>query len=91
MGYPMGLDEYPETRLEDELETRRHQRQKGMCDYCGRSPRTRSCKFPQRHEDPRIAASTPCPHCDGTGAPQAIDESANKNHCQQCQGRGIKR
>ena len=49
MSYLLGLDEYDEERLIAELEHRRKLREDGKCDYCGRSPETPTCKFPERH------------------------------------------
>ena len=49
MSYPLGLDEYDEKRLIDELERRRKLHEQGRCDYCGRLRETTSCKFPERH------------------------------------------
>lgn len=49
MSYPMGLDEYSEERLLQELLERAKSREQGLCDYCNREPSTPSCKFPERH------------------------------------------
>ncbi len=48
------LEELKETALEGELELRVQRRRNGHCDYCDRSPREPSCKFPTRHHDVRI-------------------------------------
>lgn len=53
MGYPLDLDEYTEKRLEEELENRLQLRLRGRCDYCKRDPKTKPCKFEDRHRDPR--------------------------------------
>ena len=50
MGYIVSLDEYTEEQLKDELLMRLNLRVKGLCDYCGLSLDTRSCKFPKRHK-----------------------------------------
>ena len=43
------LDELDEEELTAELERRAVARTAGLCDYCGRSSSTTSCKFPERH------------------------------------------
>lgn len=54
MSYSLDLDEYDETKLERELRERSEKRARGLCDYCNRHPSTSACKFPHRHNDPRI-------------------------------------
>ena len=46
----MGLDEYTERILINELVKRKEKREKGLCDYCGRDPESSSCRFPKRHK-----------------------------------------
>lgn len=51
MSYSIGLDEYRESVLQEELERRAALREKGLCDYCERAIEvTSSCKFPERHK-----------------------------------------
>ena len=57
MGYRLDLDEMPEALLRQELRTRRTARHNGLCDYCGRTLDTVSCKFPERHK--RFRAKDP--------------------------------
>lgn len=54
MSYMKDLDEYTEAELEQELAARARRRKYGRCDYCGRHPLTRPCRFPKRHYDLRI-------------------------------------
>lgn len=54
----MGLDEYEEAALRNELAKREDMRRRGYCDYCYRPHATPPCKFPERHK---------CPTCGGTG------------------------
>jgi hypothetical protein len=49
VSYPRDLDEYEARELTDELARRETARQAGVCDYCGRAPDTKPCKFPERH------------------------------------------
>jgi hypothetical protein len=49
MSFPRSLDEVSEYALHKELEERAAKRRNGLCDYCGRTPDTPPCKFPQRH------------------------------------------
>lgn len=49
MGYPIDLDEYPESRLKEELARREALREQGLCDYCKRTPDTKPCKERVRH------------------------------------------
>jgi hypothetical protein len=49
MSYPRDLEEYRTGELIEELERRAAHRRAGLCDYCGRTPSTPPCKFPQRH------------------------------------------
>lgn len=49
MSYPKNLDEYEDKELTAELERRIVARQKGQCDYCGHSPRSKPCRFVTRH------------------------------------------
>lgn len=49
MGFMLDLDECTDRDLRDELRRRRALRVEGKCDYCGRSPNTSACKFPERH------------------------------------------
>ena len=53
----MGLDEYDEEELKDELVRRKNMRVNGYCDYCEHEPTEPFCKFPQRHKDRRIGLS----------------------------------
>lgn len=50
MSYPRDLDEIDEAALVNEISRREVARDKGLCDYCGRKPRTKPCKFPERHK-----------------------------------------
>lgn len=59
MSYFTTTDEKDEEELREELEYREKERNKGVCDYCGRSPDTKSCKFPKRHHDDRIRKVAP--------------------------------
>ena len=101
MSYPMDLDEYSEDRLLGEMESRMRMRHRGVCDYCARRPTTPSCKFPERHNDPRIKESEPCSSCGGSGAiecpgPKAGDavcgrcSQTGRHWCDDCQGKGVK-
>jgi hypothetical protein len=54
MSYPLNLDEYGEDRILLELTRRAKERARGVCDYCARPPSVQACKFPRRHNDPRI-------------------------------------
>lgn len=56
MGFPKDIDEMTESELRGELTLRADRRAKGWCDYCCREPHEKSCRFPKRHNDPRIAA-----------------------------------
>lgn len=47
----MDLDEYTEARLVAELARRSTARRQGICDYCGRTPDTPTCRFPERHRE----------------------------------------
>ena len=49
MSYRLDLDEYDEDVLIEELRHRKALRDEGKCDYCGRKPEDKSCKFPSRH------------------------------------------
>lgn len=49
MSYYRDLDEYTTTELREELRRRAVAGRAGVCDYCGRTPDTRPCKFPERH------------------------------------------
>lgn len=51
MSYPLSLDEIDEAALRKEITRRQGLRKRGLCDYCERRPRTKSCKFPERHRD----------------------------------------
>lgn len=55
MSYPKDLDEYTDEHLRSELAQRKTMRDRGVCDYCARTPDTRPCKFPDRHRHPDIA------------------------------------
>ncbi len=46
------LDEYVENALVAEINRRIWARERGVCDYCGRTPETVVCKFPERHAAP---------------------------------------
>jgi len=50
MSYRLGLDEYTELTLTEELYRRAKARAEGVCDYCGRPPSKSPCKFPERHK-----------------------------------------
>lgn len=49
MSFPRDLDEIGEDELQQELLRRFNARQQGVCDYCGRGPKTPSCKYSGRH------------------------------------------
>lgn len=49
MSYLKDLDEYTTAELEAELASREVCRNRGVCDYCRRSPNTPPCRFPDRH------------------------------------------
>ncbi|AAK94360.1 hypothetical protein Mx8p25 [Myxococcus phage Mx8] len=49
MSFPRSLDEYGDKELQQELARRAEVRERGLCDYCGRSSRAPSCKFSERH------------------------------------------
>ena len=49
MSYPKDLDEYTDNELTHELQRRMRLRERGLCDYCGRTDVTPTCKFPERH------------------------------------------
>ncbi len=49
MGYPIGLDEYEDTTLINELLRRRQAELDDKCSYCTRTRDTQKCKFPSRH------------------------------------------
>lgn len=49
MSYPMGLDEYSDKELRQELERRLESRGQGLCDYCGRKATKSPCRFALRH------------------------------------------
>ena len=54
MSYPLDIDEYTSAQLRGELRNRRKLRREGKCDYCGRDPSLPPCKFPERHQEPKI-------------------------------------
>ncbi len=49
MSYPRDIDEIPGAELTAELDRRLDQRNKGLCDYCGRTPETEPCLYYERH------------------------------------------
>lgn len=51
------LDERSEDQLMNELNERFMKRRRGVCDYCGRPPDTKSCRFPARHNDSRTIST----------------------------------
>lgn len=55
----MGLDEYTEEALADELGRRLERRLAGKCDYCGRPWEWVSCRFSDRHYDVRVVPVGP--------------------------------
>jgi hypothetical protein len=81
------IDEIDEKELEQELAARIKARASGKCDYCGRHPLTRSCKFPERHHDGRIIYTQPCGNC-GLDGPLGY---VNGAPCSQCRGTGFLR
>lgn len=50
MSYAYTLDEYPESRLREELQRRENLQRRGLCDYCGRPSDTPTCKEHERHQ-----------------------------------------
>lgn len=50
MSYPKDLDDYSDEALQGELDRRERCRQKGKCDYCGKSRTSEACRLPLRHE-----------------------------------------
>lgn len=54
----LGLREFHEQALRDELERRRKARLDGLCDYCNRPHNTPSCKFGGRHQRPTLPVHT---------------------------------
>ena len=53
MSYPKDLTDYTDADLKREIRRRKQQRDKGLCDYCGRARETVCCKFPARHYSAR--------------------------------------
>lgn len=45
----LDIDEYEVQTLRNEISSREYLQREGKCDYCYRTPDTKSCKFPHRH------------------------------------------
>lgn len=54
MSYLKDLEEYTDAELEAEIRRRRSLMFQGLCSYCGRRPSLTPCRFPERHNDPRL-------------------------------------
>lgn len=84
MSYMMDIDEYQEESLQRELDMRKRERERGLCDYCHRGPRTKPCRMTDRHNDGRIMVKPSCPSCLGSG------RNEEDKMCEPCQGKGIR-
>lgn len=56
MSYPRDLDEFEDIELFQEIERRKDDRAKGLCDYCHRAYTTSACRFADRHRAPVLRA-----------------------------------
>lgn len=61
MSYNIDLGDFDEEILRSELQRRKEMRAMGRCDYCGRLPSDKPCRYPLRHRKPDPAKQEETP------------------------------